>query len=46
MGDGEDLATARDEKVRSAVSDQNWQKVAELLHEALTLIVVPHSRAC
>jgi eukaryotic-like serine/threonine-protein kinase len=37
MGNGEDLATSRDEKVRSAVSDQNWQKVEGLLHEALIL---------
>jgi eukaryotic-like serine/threonine-protein kinase len=37
MGNGADLAAARDEKDRCAVSDQNWQKVEELLHEALTL---------
>jgi WD40 repeat protein/serine/threonine protein kinase len=37
VGNGEDLATARDEKIRHAMSDQNWQKVEELLHEALTV---------
>jgi hypothetical protein len=26
MGNGADLATARDEKVPCVVSDQNWQK--------------------
>jgi WD40 repeat protein/serine/threonine protein kinase len=37
MGNRKDLATARDEKVRPAMSDQDWQKVEQLLHEALTL---------
>jgi hypothetical protein len=27
MGNGEDLAAARDEKLHPAVSDQNWRQV-------------------
>ena len=38
MGDRTDLAAARDEKVPASVSDHNWQKVEQLLHEALTLV--------
>jgi WD40 repeat protein/serine/threonine protein kinase/TPR repeat protein len=37
VGDRTDLAAARDEKVRASVSNHTWQKVEQLLHEALTL---------
>ena len=37
MGDRADLAAARNEEVRAPVTDQNWQKVEQLLHDALTI---------
>jgi hypothetical protein len=37
MGNGEDLAAARDEKIRLSMSAHGWKEVEELFHQAMAL---------